>query len=171
MKNVWIFFCILVIVSCSREKMNSPFTLIDYTYNDGWTGTYFIKIDSIGQTYIKGYHIKKGKFFVRTEMTPIVMDSLFTLVNSINFTNVDTLYKEHCQDCGYYYLMIDRQNVPINIFVDNINNENIELVEVNKLTNYLNLLVRTIYTKIDSVQFEGDLRGFSLIPPPPLLKH
>ena len=152
-------------MGCSEKKVEYSFSVIDFSSYNGWTSTYSIKIDSIGQTYIQGEDVKRGKWFIRTEIASEVLDSLCTLVNDIDFTKLDTLYKKKCEDCGYYYLIINQINkTPIKVFVED-NNNNEDLFEVNKLSQYLGLIVRTLRLKMESMQFESRNSYFQSIHP------
>ena len=102
---------LIITMGCSEKKVKCSFNVIDYSSFNGWTGIYSIKVDSIGRTYIQGEDSKKGNWFIRTEIAPDVLDSLYTLVNNIDFTKLDTLYKKKCEDCGYYYLIINQRNI------------------------------------------------------------
>jgi hypothetical protein len=148
--------------------MSLPFNSIDYSYDNGWTGVYSIKIDNTGKTYILGEDINKGKLFVRTEITSKSMDSLFTLVNKINSANLDTLYKKNCEDCGYYYLIIKKQSEVVKLFVQGRRNNDNDLMEVNKLSDYLESLISETYDNVKSVKFESRTSAFNPVPPPPL---
>ena len=168
MKNIYMIILFFGMISCSDKKPDIPFNLIDYSCDDGWTSVYSVKIDSIGQTYIQGEDLKNGKWFIRTVITPLVFDSLCTLVNNINYANLDTLYKRNCVDCGAYYLIINQKNTnPVRIFVEGCSNNNDkELIQVHQLSEYLDCLVSNVRLKMESVQFESKTKRFYLFSAP-----
>lgn len=155
-----------VMVGCSK-KSDLPFSVIDYSCNNGWTSVYSVKVDSVGQTYIQGEDIKNGKWFIRTEISTATLDSLCTIVNKIDYTKLDTLYEKNCVDCGYYYLIINRtkESATKVLVKDNSNNDK-DIAEINELSHFLDSLVRTIRSNIESVQFESKTKGFYLVSPP-----
>jgi len=164
MKNMYFIILLFGLLACSKKKTDLPFILIDYSYNNGWNSVYSIKIDSMGQIYIQGEDIHNGKWFIRTEIDSSVIDSLCTLVNNIDCTSLDTLYKKNCVDCGYYYLIINKRGkIPIKVFVEDTKNNNIDLIGISKLSEYLNSLVRTIRLQIKTIKFESKTKDFYLI--------
>jgi len=166
MKNIYFTILLFGLFGCSEKKMNLSFTQIDYSWNNGWNNVYSVKIDSIGQTYIQWEEIRNGKWFIRTVIDSSVIDSLCILVNNIDNKNLDSLYKRNCIDCGYYYLIINkREKIPLKIFVGDTNNNNKDLIDVNRLSEYLNSLVRTINMQIKTVQFESKTKDFYLNSP------
>ena len=164
MKKIYFIIFLFGLLGCSGKKTNLPFTLIDYSFNNGWNSVYSVRIDNIGQTYIQGEDISNGKWFIRTEIGSSIIDSLCVLVNSIDYTSLDTLYKRNCVDCGYYYLIIDkREKTPIKVFVEDTKNNDKDLIGVIRLSEYLNSLVRTIRMQIKKVHFESKIKDFYLI--------
>jgi len=152
MKNTYFIILLLGLLGCSEKRADFPFITIDYSYNNGWNSVYSVKIDNMGQTYIQGEDISNGKWFIRTEIDSSVIDSLHILVNYINCTNLDTLYKRNCVDCGYYYLIInEREKFPIKVFVEDTKNNNKDLIGVSKLSEYLNSLVRSIRLQMETI--------------------
>jgi len=170
MKYVYFIFVILFLglMSCSEKKIDQPFSIIDYSHYHGWTSVYSIKVDSLGQIYIQGEDINGNKWFIRTEISSTALDSLSTLVNKIDYVKLDTLYKKNCEDCGYYYLIINRRKMPpIKVFVEDTINNDENLIYINELSQYLDTIIETIRQKMKSIQFESKTKGFYLLSPPP----
>ncbi len=164
MKHTYFIILLLGVMSCSGGKTNLSFNSIDYSCYDGWTNIRSVKIDSIGQINIQGESFKKGKWFIQTEITSSILDSISKLINGIDYTNINKLYQENCMDCGYYLLII---MPPIKVFVEDSDNDNEDLMQVNKVSKYLNILIEDICSEMESVQFESKTRDFHFVAPPP----
>ena len=172
MKKTYFILLLLELIGCSEKKTDLSFNFIDYSYYNGWSTVYSLKIDNLGQAYMQMDDINDSRWFAKIEITPSVLDSLSILVNMIDYVNLDTLYKRNCTDCGYYYLIINKQeSIPIKIFVEDTNNNDKKLIKVNELSEYINSFGRAIGLQLKSIQFESKTRDFYLIPtsqlPPP----
>jgi len=167
MKYTYIFLIAFLFSSCLRKDNQILFNKIDYTFYDGWTEYHSIKIDNLGKALILSEHCKKGKLFIEKEISKEELDSLFKLINKINFFNIDTAYYQNCMDCGYYNLIIENDKI-YRILVENISNDNPDLIQINKFSSYLRDIITSSINKADSIVFNSKIEDFSNYSPPPL---
>jgi hypothetical protein len=135
------------------------------TRGNGWTGGYTTRIDSnkvITRCY---YHIISeidSMKCYRDTLKDNLIDSINNLLTIVMNENVDSLYDEHCEDCGAYFIKISSAGKLIEtqiIGLDEINNP------ISRFAKFISEI------KISEKDFINSQRIFEttkfLIPPPP----
>jgi hypothetical protein len=167
-------------LSCSNitHEIHETFDIdyIDCSYWDGWEGFNSIKIFNDGTVFVSE---EKDRFRlinyaeiltiktsnVQTNFSPHDLDSLSNLIKRIHSANLDSIYERGCVDCGYYYLIIHKSSEITKIFVQDIDNDHEDLVEIRRLIQFLMFLSKREIKECKSIKFESKTRGFRTIPP------
>jgi hypothetical protein len=98
--------CLLISCSSQQEKLKVNFYNIDLTRSDGWHDRYSINVDSSKHCIVKKFNDDESHYF-EGYLPDTIAEKIFVLVDSINVTRYDTLYKPNCYDCQLYKIIIN----------------------------------------------------------------
>ncbi len=73
---------------------------------------------------------------------------------------------DRCLDCGVYYLIVDGKDFFIKVLVNGRKNNSRDLIETNKLSDFLDSLILSISEQKESVQYESRADKIFTTPPP-----
>ena len=167
MKHFILIFLTILFISCNNTSQDSSsFQLIDVSMFNGWTDVYCMKINNKGDTYIFNNNINKGKTYFKTKIGLSEVDSISKYVKIILSSKLDTLYRNSCQDCGAYSLIIKSKNVTFHSRVDGISSTDKEIDAMNDLIDYLYDIAKISRDSLDS-NFNFESNAISILPPPP----
>jgi hypothetical protein len=107
--RIYILLIAFLAVSCTpqKKKLELNFYEIDVSRSTGWNYFYSIHVDSTKQFIVKkDRNGEKSKYF-KGILTDSLVEQIVTLVDSINVTKYDSVYKPNCMDCPIYKIIIE----------------------------------------------------------------
>jgi hypothetical protein len=160
---------LLIFMSCKSHK-DKAFDYIDFSYYNGWTDYYSIKILPTGESYVFNDRFKKGQTFLKYQFDKNSLDSIEKLTKLIHLLKVDTAYERNCQDCGMYNMIIKYKDKKFRLYVYGISESNDSIKIVTDLLHYaLGFTSKYRDSVSTDFKFESRTRQFYPPPPPPIL--
>lgn len=152
-------------MSCTNK--DHSFEYIDFSYYNGWTDYYSVKILPTGEFYVFNSSFKKGQTFLKYYFDKSSLDSIVKLTKLIHGLKIDTAYKRNCQDCEMYNMIIKYRDKKFKLYVYGIYNSNDRTKIVTELVYYA-LGFTSNYRDSVSANFKFESRTKQFYPPPPL---
>lgn len=153
MKAIIITSIFILCTSCIKQTQhnNIEFNTIDISYSNGWDYPYTTWIDNKGNIVIFSDNQRQNKF-AYAKLPLYVIDSLFVLVKKTNFNGLDASYIQNCEDCRYYNIIINKNEVFFSLYVYGFENNN-KLKDIDNLVYYIQDLTRQIVENQDNIIF------------------
>ncbi|MFV0470830.1 MAG: hypothetical protein ACK5L7_02175 [Paludibacteraceae bacterium] len=147
-KTISLFILALVLFSCGEKKEPISFQKIEVNITDQWGRQYDLQIDSIGntQTLVNDKQTaERTQSFLINEQ---ILDSISHVVQLVDITKIDTVYKDSCDMCVAYKIMLQKNGKTVSAKVENIDS-NPEAQNLDQLASLLYNVVRTSDQKPD----------------------
>jgi len=156
-------------VFCNQPQNKISFDYIDFSYSNGWSNYYSIKILPAGESFIMNDKLNNNKIYLAFKFDEKALDSLTKLVRKIYYLNLDTVYDKNCDDCQMYSIIIKYKDKKFRLFVNGIDDSNESINFVNNLIHYVMNITGNYNDSLNAIfKFESKTEQFSTltIPPP-----
>ncbi len=162
-------FVLVFYFSCTSPTQNTvDYSLIDFSYFDGNTDYYSIKLYNTGKMYVYTKQFKgEPKYY---QCNVIDQKLLYTIQNAAkNLLQMppDTVYGSMCADCDYYRLIIKSPDKQIHTFVADTDLTDDHIGWMKQIVYPLCEVVRDNEKSVDSI-FRFESRTAEFFEPIPL---
>ena len=168
----FIFFTCLTITGCDNPtKRETVFNKFDFSYDNTFETCFSIKFTQGDTLFMREHWTSEydTKLESKTNYISIIKHSdritLDSLIKSINFSKVDSVYYEDYSDGGQYKCYIKNQYTDMTVYVHSYHNVPAELDSLKRWI--YNLKSNLKFKKIDTVLNFGSVGHFLPPPPPP----
>lgn len=161
-RRILILLIASLAISCSseRQKKEINFYNIDLSRSDGWHGFYSIHVDSTKQFLLKKQSSGETAKYFKGNLADSTVEKIMALVDSINVTKYDTVYKPNCMDCSIYKIVIASKTRKLTTAVRG----NHSLAHLDSLVQIFTTLSKSSY--IELVDTTYDFESFNHFLPP-----